>query len=541
MRLSFTTLYLVLLSTFFFFNPFNFKNKASAQNNFVACGTQIGVWNYDTVFVECDIFIPQGEILSITEGTQVVFLDHFAIIVDGALHALGSDSAPVSFTIADTTGFGNIHSTDGGWAGIRFEPVFSRSDSSIFEHCHFSYGKAVVDSVFRYGGAVAVRDVNALRFSNCHFDNNYAFYRGGAIYAEKSDMRIEACLFTNNFAGNDTLIYGYGGAVKLVSGSAHILHTEFYNNISTGVGGALSVEFGNPLLQNCIFMDNSSYIGGAICYLRTTPSNINANILVANNYAETFGGGIACITAAPMFSNTTIANNDAAMGGGLYCSFEANPKLFNSIIWGNNTHGFVWGSQVWIWDTESEPGFYNCAIEYGVAEFGGSGNMFEGPYVDCHENDPLFIDPMQSDFSLPEGSPCVNAGMEDVSGMNLPPYDLAMNNRISGGQIDMGAYEFQEAVGVSGIYPENTVSAVRPLPLDNNTAIYFQLNSEGHIKLELRAANGQLVSVLELGILNTGNHVVGFQRLIDITSLNPGVYLLGVNTGKGMVYHKLIK
>ncbi|MBK9292237.1 MAG: hypothetical protein IPM52_11515 [Bacteroidetes bacterium] len=62
-----------------------------AQNHY-ACGEQTGTWQYDTVFVNCNVLVPQGGLLQIMPGTKVVFTGHYAIEVQGNLKALGTAS-----------------------------------------------------------------------------------------------------------------------------------------------------------------------------------------------------------------------------------------------------------------------------------------------------------------------------------------------------------------------------------------------------------------------------------------------------------------
>ncbi len=75
-----------------------FGLMASSQNNFTACGSQSGSWNYDTVFVSCDILIPSGEQLIIEANTSVIFEGHFSIQVDGSIKANGTSENPILFS-----------------------------------------------------------------------------------------------------------------------------------------------------------------------------------------------------------------------------------------------------------------------------------------------------------------------------------------------------------------------------------------------------------------------------------------------------------
>ena len=55
-------------------------------------------------------------------------------------------------------------------------------------------------------------------------------------------------------------------------------------------------------------------------------------------------------------------------------------------------------------------------------------------------NEPLFVDPLASDFRLQSNSTCINSGNNSAA---TPDPDLGGNPRVSGGTVDIGAYEFQ--------------------------------------------------------------------------------------------------
>jgi hypothetical protein len=491
------------------------------------------------ILVDNDIIIPENDSLVIEPGTVLLFTGHYSIHVQGKLIALGTQTDSIVFTIADTTGFSNIHSNEGGWNGIRFEDTPAGSDSSLFAYCRFEYGKAVGDSANRYGGAIRLINFNKLSISNSVFANNYSFYWGGSIYAQKADIEIDQCLFEHNYSGNDSLVYGYGGAVCFVSSNPDISHSRFFNNASTGIGGGISFEYSNPSLINCIFTGNYSGLGGGIGFLRCSPDRAIANVLVNNNMAQFFGGGIANVTASPRMSNITIVNNHASMGGGYYCNDYSDPKLYNSILWGNTAAGGqLHGSQVWIWDVYSEPGFYHCNVQYGPDEFGGS--MFIGQYENNIDSDPLFINPQGSDFGLLQYSPCINSGTADTTGLLLPGYDLAGNPRIMHGIIDMGAYEYDGPLGSGSLALNHRNLKVFPNPVSTRSIITFYSNTNETVGFILRNTYGSQLGTYFYPVKESGEYSIELNKIANIDKLPCGIYLLEMDNAGQQSAVKLI-
>ncbi len=54
--------------------------------------------------------------------------------------------------------------------------------------------------------------------------------------------------------------------------------------------------------------------------------------------------------------------------------------------------------------------------------------------------DPMVVDAVNGDFRLQEGSPCIDVG--DTSEATAP-IDISGNDRVSGSDVDMGAYEYE--------------------------------------------------------------------------------------------------
>ena len=507
-----------------------------AQNNYIACGEQTGIWSYDTVFVGCDVSIPDGAMLQIEAGTKVVFLGHYAMHVQGTLKAIGIATDSIIFTVSDTTGFGDISNNQGGWNGLRFEDTPITNDSSLFDYCRLSFGKAVGDSVNCYGGAMRLLRFSKVAITHCRLSNNYSFYWGGAIFASKAHILLKDCLITDNYAGNTGMVYGYGGSLCFVSSNPILHQLRFHRNASTGIGGAVSFEYSNPEIINCIFINNYSGLGGALGFLRSEPDHAIANLLIANNESRFFGGGIACVAASPQMTNLTIVNNTSAMGGGLYCNETSDTKLYNSILYGNQTYDTL-GSQVWIWDVYSEPGFYNCDIQYGYDTFGGS--TFHGEYLECTEEDPLFSNPSEGIFKLTQESPCVNSGTIDTSGLMLPAFDLNFNPRIMYERIDMGVFEYDGPVGFTKKQENELYITVYPNPINEESVVSIGLPKAGNLTISLFDTKGQRIFQKDFGYQSPSDIRL---TLLDLSftnrSVQQGVYLLVAACGP---FHKAIR
>ena len=497
-----------------------------SQNVFNACGIQSGIWDYDTVYVSCDISIPNGQTLTIESGTQVVFNGHFSVKVQGTLKALGTAADSIIFKVSDTTGFGNIHSIQGGWKGIKFNETAPENDSSCFEYCVFKNGKAAGDSINSYGGALFASSTNKLSIRHSTFKNNYAFYWGGAVYAFKSNILMEHCRVTENVSGNDGMVYGYGGGLCFVASLPDLRFIRLDHNSSTGIGGGASFESSNPLLLNCIIEHNYSGLGGGLGFLRATPDRMISNLLVRNNEAYFFGGGIANVSASTAISNSTIVENYASMGGGFYCNESSHTKLYNSILW-NNTSYDTLGSQVWIWDVFSEPGFYHCAIQGGVPWFGGS--SFHGEYLANTELDPLFAEAEQGNFRLLAGSPCINSGNNSPESLTLPLHDLDLHNRIMYQTIDMGAFEYQGVVGLKPLQDELFRASVYPNPLTNESQLAIENDKETNFHFVLRSSDGKALLQHRI-FLSRGTIKIPLCDLnIEKDKLKSGVYFLEIS------------
>lgn len=490
-------------------------------------GEQTGIIEADTVLLAGEVLVPENGVLTFLPGTIITATGFYGFQVAGSVLAEGTDEFPIVFSVSDTAGFYNPENGRGGWDGFNFMNTSLISDSSVFSNCIFEFGKAYGDSIEKMGGVFNIRDFGRIRISDCGFNNNRAYYWGGAIFAESANILIRDCSFNGNFCGTPGPPYGYGGAICIRYSTIDLLGCRFTDNNSTGIGGAVSCEYADVLLESGIFQNNYSGLGGALGYLRSTPVRPVTGNLFTGNSSLFFGGAISCNRANPVFINNTIADNSSvSYGGGFYCNDSAVPVLINTIIYGNHAPS---GEQVYIWDIYSAPEFHYCNVEGGPAAFGGTGGTgFNSLYLNNLDTIPGFSGVQPHPYSLTDGSPCMNAGNPDTTSLILPDTDLAGNPRITGNRIDIGAYESLSGVTGIGGREHDFSFECYPNPFRDVLIFKFRGDIDEHISIRITDITGrEVLFVREISpdsyIWNRGSK--------DESGNKPGIYLVNVIIG----------
>jgi hypothetical protein len=261
-----------------------------------------------------------------------------------------------------------------------------------------------------FGGGVAFRDSPSdAVVSNCVIVDCGAVVGGGAASATSFEGPPEVnggtlinCTFANNRASGlpGFPIQGaFGGAVIRCRLIRCTLTGNGNSADSPGTiaGGGAYQSF----LENCLLAGNTSMIP----------------------WAQGTGGGAAFSTLV----NCTVVQNSARVGGGTYACW-----LTNCIVYDNSG------------DDHASDNFvaYSCTTPLPT---NGVGNI---------TNAPLFVDAATGNLRLQSNSPCINAANNDYV---TSPVDLDGKERVVGGTVDMGAYEW---VAV----PTHYVSLASPNP-----------------------------------------------------------------------------
>lgn len=433
----------------------------------------------------------------------------------------------------------------------------------------------ILENTSNKGGGIHCQYNSSLNMENVTVTQNTAGNSGGGIYAEYSNLQFENCDFTENFAqGNhggaiqywnygdplytgieyqieftncnfssNTALFKYGGVGlgkdtdDLSIMNVTIDECEFVNNMADNYCGLRL--FGNSLtfsVLNCIFSGNEAINYSAAGGFSGNCIGEIFNCLIFNNTAATGGGDwnsggfVVWNEASVNFVNCTFVENSAAYGAGLTVGGGGEATITNCILWGNSSDQIGFGE----WNDLGGTLTVNyCDIQNGVDSIyvtplsildWGDGNI---------DDDPLFIGSGDHPFSLQDISTCVNTGIPDTTGLNLPEFDLAGNPRMYGGRIEMGAYENQNVVSSEeNIIPQITnLKQNYPNPFNPETTISYQLQENSKVEISVYNLKGQKVKQLVSDQLLAGQHFVVWNgRDGNDKSVSSGIYFYKMKT-----------
>lgn len=510
---------------------------AKAQNIEVS-GIQSGIWYADTVFVTNNIVIEDA--LTIMSGTTIVFDGFYSINLgeNATLNALGAKNDSIVFTVTDTTGFHIFNSGRGGWNGIRLE----KAGPSQFNYCRFQFGKAALNND-QDGGALRIFDCDEVNISHSTLFCNFSREHGGALNAVDSKVVISDCKVNNNltYTKLDTVYYMYGGGMRFLKCEVEITDTDFrYNNGQGAIGGALSLDSCAVNIDRCKFEHNFGINGGGLYFIRSNHLGRGSitNSLFANNTSGHFGGGLAISDASPWIANLTVVNNHSigVNCGGIFFYRYCEPILWNCIIYGNtNEAPLEEPVQMWAWIyEESKLQFYNCLVQYGLENI--TNNESVSVYLNCLDEDPLFVDHERENYHLSANSPCINTGY--TFGTEDGGLDLDGHWRVCGERTDIGAYEYSEA-DVSESSQDEKLMCIVGNPITASSYAEITTEKDCIMTAYLYSIEGKMLTAKNFGIAQKGTNRYEIGEMFS--SLSSGTYLLVFRTASQSFATKVIK
>jgi len=258
--------------------------------------------------------------------------------------------------------------------------------------------------------------------------------------------------------GGAILVYNYD---KVIISNSHISRSKCEKSYVSSVGnGILSCDKASP-------------------------------IIVGNLIENNFDDGIGCKYSSPLIINNTIAMN-IGYGINFYKSYS---KLINCIIAGNKYAN--------IYQNQSTPEIsYSNIVGEGLSE---NGNI---------DQDPLFLGTGNTPYVLQEGSPSINSGHPNwtIDSVEISN-DIAGNERIKFGRIDIGAYEFIKM----GPFIMNDSISVYENPVNNTVLDTINSYYYGSDELTYNIISGNIGSAFKIDML-TGILSVNNRKVIDYES-----------------------
>ncbi len=384
------------------------------------------------------------------------------------------------------------------------------------------------------------------RNSEARIINNEIINNTFGIYISNNIFQAVDCYIFRKIISNNS-----SGGILCGGASPVIINNEISYNTAIGGAGIMCCNsdglYSNPLIiYNKICNNQStgygcSYTDGGSAILSLESSPFIINNIIANNSSE-YKGTIYCLdTSDAVLINNTLVNNIAWRGGGVYVT-NSKLKATNNILWGNQVTSI--GNQLYVGPSVSVLEIENCCIQDTTNSNIPNFAMFQNNIF----NDPLFVNPttgagiafdgLIADWSLQPNSPCVDAGKTDTTGLHLDSTDIAGNNRVLGGRIDIGAFESikdtvtykQSSSGAFGLF-------IYPNPAKDNVSLIILNTLRGRLQLNITDIRGKTVYVEDIT-----NNFLYYNKSINLTTFPNGIYFINVfyETGN-VITQKIIK
>ena len=175
-------------------------------------------------------------------------------------------------------------------------------------------------SIFQFYSHVTLKNLNLVNYD-----------RG--IYAE-SGLTIINCTFDANNVDDSCTI--------MSEGDLTIKDSKFFNsNFNTYYGGAIGNDYGNVLIENCIF-ENNTALGGSIFYGSHGKLDI-INSKFYNNFAIE-SGGISCEEEKITIRGSIFKNNRAGEDASVLTNV-GDVNIYDSVFENNSAAG--WGGTIY--------------------------------------------------------------------------------------------------------------------------------------------------------------------------------------------------
>jgi predicted outer membrane repeat protein len=387
-------------------------------------------------------------------------------------------------------------------------------------------GKVILDGFIIEGGFS--------RYGNGNINEN----GGAGVQVITSDITIKNCTIQKNVATS------YGGGMYISPSSVfNIEKTLIRNNRVGHSGGGISAGSAGTI-NNCAFVDNYSETQGGGLY--TSGQNIQiTNTVFHRNLAGFRAGGVYNDNPVNVkYVNCTFTRNVSSNweGGGVYVqqTYQGSNALFYNTIFHENALGSQINLQF------SDVYFSECGRSSDFCFYSKLFNCrMQGAYTITNPVNgyPAFVDidnPAGKDgiwltaddgLRLTHCSVCIDRGQNAV--VNTTSKDIAGNDRIQYGTVDLGAYEYNSSLEGTAIVQKAADSVVANKEYTDSlgwTHYFKDCNYLLSIKNQSRNIGSLVNGTLKIGVVtNAGFGTSSALNLSNAAFNTSGGSLYGMN------------
>ena len=300
-------------------------NDNNVMNNYVNGGGVIFSEDCALTDIQNYYYKNNGRVIYQHSGSLIVNGSHFESN-KSPLYSVIALNKPTKSTIVTKT----LFHTNSGRLGSAMNIV--SSFPVYISDTTFSNNQASEAGAVYSTGLV---NTHIISIVNCHFVQNNAGIRGGAIYihgdsiSNKQQLHLSNCYFYNNtgsavggmiftlmafncsFKYNNAPLGSLGGAIYIIYGDASVFSSEFVMNER----GAINIIGGEIMISESTFCDNAGEHGAAVSIFSNSSLYIT-NCLFVGNKAVKYGGAIAGFDAHLITIESSAYENNTALRGG---------------------------------------------------------------------------------------------------------------------------------------------------------------------------------------------------------------------------------
>lgn len=455
---------------------------AAAPGDIVIVRPGTYVENLDFLGKSLIVISDQGPEATVIDGGQPVNPDIGSVVLFQNME----DNASVleGFTLTNGTGTWYVHPN---WSGYAGGGISCRNVSSpIIRNNIITKNTAVDPAKSSGGGGIDCQDASAPLIEGNIITENVADWGGGFETLGSSPIFLNNKLSENTatqsggglYIGGDTEVSNntithndarWAGAMQIETSNPKIMCNYIsqnkailncggircygttalfdgniisYNSGNSG-GGMVVRDEDQSVITNNLFAFNSGSNGGGLRCMESQP--IVTNNIFANNSADKGGGMEVYENSIATISNNTFVGNSADNGGGIAVRIDSTAVVTDTIFWDNHAsntgpEAFLGSSAnpstITINHSDVDGGQPSVHVQPGCTLTWGSGMIDNDPQFVVGPDGLYYLSQITAGQS--EDSPCVDAGSDLASNLNMNGIWTRTDGLVDSGMVDLG-------------------------------------------------------------------------------------------------------